>query len=288
MEKSEIGIVYLAFGRSYLAMALVSLLSARKTNPDIPVCILTNVCEKVGNIDGWIENFDVWKYLNLETTKNRDIKTQLYKYTPFKKTLYIDSDTIIVGDLSNVKILLDYFDICVKLNTTEQIKKGRTGHKVLDGTALINELPHWNGGVVFFKISEKTEQFFDLWNKYYKIHNLKYDQISLVEAIFRSNCRILSLDSRWNYKRKHKSIPVKKNVKILHYVTDMTNKDTPQIDTNIIENVLLMSRKLPGGDLMENYHEIEIFFKKINAFRNRKSFIQIVLKKLKKKLVVKK
>jgi hypothetical protein len=33
---------------------------------------------------------------------------------------------------------------------------------------------------------------------YYRSGNTFFDQVSLVEALFRSSCRVLSLDQRWN------------------------------------------------------------------------------------------
>lgn len=287
-KQNDIGIIYLAFGRPYLAMALVSFHSVRKTNPKMPVCILTNVCDKIDKIDGWIEGFDVWKYMEMNTSDNRKIKTQLYKFTPFEKTLYLDSDTIVVGDLSKTTLFLDYFDLCLKLNGGEQTKAGRTDIKVLNEKATINELPHWNGGVVFFKKDVKVNNFFNLWYEFYEMHENKYDQISLVEALFRSDCRVLSLDSRWNYKRKNIAIPIKKNVKILHYVTDMTSRSTPKIDYRIIKQILEESKKIPGGEKQENYSEIKAFFKKINDFRSKGNLFNILKKKLSKKLNLKK
>ena len=154
---------------------------------------------------------------------------------------------------------------------------------MLDEKAIVNELPHWNGGVVFFKKNQKVNNFFDLWYKYYKIHNNKYDQISLVEAIFRSECRILSLDSRWNYKRKNPNIPLKKNIKIVHYVTDMTSRNTPQIDKKIIKKILTASTIIPEGMQANYYSEVQDFFIKINNFRKKRILPYRIIKKLIKK-----
>ncbi len=283
--ENEIGMLYIAFGRPYLAMALVSCRSARETNPEIPICIITNVCEKgrMKHLHGWREGFDVWIYLEIDTPENRNIKTQLYRYTPFDKTLYLDSDTIVVGDVSRSSIFLNYFDVCLKLNRTEQKKPGRTNTMVLDGNAAINELPHWNGGVIFFKNSPEANHFFDLWHKFYQIHENKYDQVSLVEALFRSDCRILSLDSRWNYKRKHKFLPVRKNVKILHYVTDRSLRETPRIHDGIIQKILAASQKIPGGEIPENVADMKAFFRRINDFRSRGSLIHIIRNEIRKR-----
>ena len=52
---------------------------------------------------------------------------------------------------------------------------------------------------MFFKKNEATIEFFKYWKKSYKSHNVGFDQVSLVEAFFDSNVKVLPLTSEWNY-----------------------------------------------------------------------------------------
>jgi hypothetical protein len=105
-----------------------------------------------------------------------------------------------------------------------------------------------------------------------------------VEAVFWSDCRILSLDSRWNYKRKHNLLPLKKNVKILHYVTDRSLRETPKIHNGIIQKILAESQKIPGGEMPENIAEMKAFFTRINDFRSRGSLVHIIKNQIQKSI----
>ena len=49
----EFGVVYVAFGAPYLAMALVSVVSLRVTNPTVQVCVVTNVVRDEPRTPWW-------------------------------------------------------------------------------------------------------------------------------------------------------------------------------------------------------------------------------------------
>ena len=60
------GVIYVAFGAPYLAQALVSAISLRVTNPDVPVCIVTNVVREPPRLAWWSPE-DHWIFLEKET-----------------------------------------------------------------------------------------------------------------------------------------------------------------------------------------------------------------------------
>ena len=67
------GVIYVAFGAPYLAQALVSAISLRVTNPDVPVCIVTNVVREPPRLAWWSPE-DHWIFLEKETADNRNAK----------------------------------------------------------------------------------------------------------------------------------------------------------------------------------------------------------------------
>ena len=179
-------------------MTLVSVESLKQTNPDLPVCIVTNVCEQALRLPFWQNGHDTWSYLPQPTDQNRLVKTSVIDFSPYEKSIYLDGDTIIEQDLSLAWLLLDYFDLAIRhlSGGTKERPKGK--HVVLDGKARLSELTHWNGGVFLFQKNDRVREFFHLWRSCYEALSLSMDQVSLVEAIFRSDCRVLSLDKRWN------------------------------------------------------------------------------------------
>src|SRR5687768_12619638 len=95
-------------------MALISMISLRVTNPDIPVCIVTNVVQKAPDDLTWWKPDDHWKLLALGTEKNRTAKLKVYELSPFDESLYLDCDTLVLGRISPLRDYLQYFDILMK------------------------------------------------------------------------------------------------------------------------------------------------------------------------------
>jgi hypothetical protein len=70
-EMLTFGVVYLALGAPYLAMAINSLLSLRITNPGIPVCVITNVVRHPPKKSWWsFEIGDQWVFKDIATKKS--------------------------------------------------------------------------------------------------------------------------------------------------------------------------------------------------------------------------
>jgi len=223
---SDAGCFYVAFGRPYLIQALNSMRSLRKHSPGIPVCILTNSKPTPpAAFKEWDPSIDVWLYVEAEDEQNRNYKTDLFRYTPFSKTLFLDCDTEILNDITPAFGFLDYWDMALHLKDegyAPQKEKGR--QIVLNGSAAIFELPHWNSGVILFRRQPCVSEFFKLWNQYYRAGTTKYDQVSLVEALFRCSCRVLSLDARWNGGRDWGSHRTDQKRYILHYMRDIPDE----------------------------------------------------------------
>ncbi|XKE44003.1 hypothetical protein LG302_11475 [Halomonas organivorans] len=195
--KQSIGVIYLALGRPYLAMALLSAKSLRETNPEIPYTIVTNVMETPPEVTFFIEGVDRWIYVSECSSNNRSLKTRILDFSEYDNTVFLDCDTIVLGRLDKAQQILDYFDIALRLNRYPQKRSGKGDVSVLPG-AQISDLPHWNSGVMLMNRSDRTRRFFETWNN--KFHELQcpYDQVSLVPTIFESDARVLSLDERWN------------------------------------------------------------------------------------------
>jgi hypothetical protein len=194
-KMNEVGVIYLAFGAPYLAMALTSMASLRVFNPNAPVCVVTNVCRRPPNLWSSVQNFD-WTFVDEVTSNNRIIKTNMYQYSPFEKTLYLDCDTLILSDISQILFFLEHFDLVLKHYGLSEVDS-ETKQMLFDGTVRFGDIGHFNSGVLGFRRGAKVERFFDYWNGLYRRYG-KRDQPSLVEALYLSDVRLLPLPRRWN------------------------------------------------------------------------------------------
>lgn len=196
------GLLYVAFGEPYVAMALNSVRTLRETGSRLPVAVVSStpasrLSRQAQRALGPMQ----WQHVDIPTDRNREVKTSAIDYTPFARTLMIDCDTEIMRDVSAGFKLLEHFDVCIKLNATGQ-RDPVKGSYTIDGIGIVAELPHWNSGVLFFRRSEATTDFFRRWKSAHLAIGAPWDQVSLVQAVFQTEARVLSLDDRWNSQGK--------------------------------------------------------------------------------------
>lgn len=234
--KANNGVVYVAFGRPYLAMALHSIRSLRAKNGDLPVFLITNIPVTIAELP-LDPAKDTLHVMDMDQSRNRDIKTSVYALVPFERTAFIDCDTVILGDLTDGFRFLDYFDLALRLNPYPQTRKGKADIEILDGLA-VGDCPHWNSGVVFFRKSDLSAAFFKAWVRNFKELANPYDQVSLVRTIFQEKARVLSLDARWNATDPFlQRARWRKRTKIFHYATNISDK--------LVHDVVAADRQIP-------------------------------------------
>jgi hypothetical protein len=239
VSETQVGVIYVAFGAPYLAMSLVSIASLRVFNPFAPVCVVTNVRRNPQSTSLWNLDEDLlhWIYLEDPNDKNRNAKLDIYHYSPFSKTLYLDCDTFVLSDISDMSFFLDHFDVSLRHILRPVIDSNK---KLFNGTMRLGDAGAFNGGVIGFRKGENVERFFNCWGERFKALGFRQDQPSLVEAVFDSDIRLLPLPEKWNmgdtWLRKRQS---RDDVIIWHYKTRLDQ---------YIESYLLSSTKFFSDD----------------------------------------
>lgn len=234
---SDVGVVYVAFGRPFLAMALLSAKMLRESNRDIPFTIVSNVTASIENFS-FFESSDRYIFISEETEDNRLIKTSINKYSNYRKTLYLDCDTQVVGSLTPIFDAMERFDLAIHLKARRYKRSPYDLEPVFNGHPA-NALPHWNGGVFFFNDSPEAKDFFAKWNSLFTHGGLSIDQISLAQAIYASNARVLALDARWNSALLPKDVD--HDVVIYHYTSsfdDSILRDLCLMDSSVVDPVV--------------------------------------------------
>ncbi len=192
------GIVYIALGDLYLLMAINSIFSLRRAGNKMPVAIITyGPLSRFG--ETLVDRLEPiqWILVNVEASKNRLVKVRINAISPFVRSLVIDCDTEFLEDPSKMFNFLNFFDVCLKLNSTRLSNSFKRSAEIPD-LGVVDSFPHWNGGVLLFQKNDATDNFFALWEESFIKANVRWDQVSLVRAVFLTDARLLSLDGRWN------------------------------------------------------------------------------------------
>lgn len=197
----------------YYEQALLSLYSLRIHNPDVNAVVLVDDETNASLVDkraairdyaSEIKIIDVPKnYAPKE--RSRYIKTTFRKYLS-GNLLFIDTDTIITGNLSDIEnidaeiaCVLDYHTLIDKLIDCAIIYQRIES---LFGEDVSNVKEYYNSGVIFVKDTPKIYKLFEDWHEYWKISAFEkrqcYDQPALLMADRKNGHIIQELDGIYN------------------------------------------------------------------------------------------
>lgn len=209
----QVGVIYAVTGERYRREALKSARSVKQTNPDLPITIFSD--ERVDS--EYIDN-----YIDISTT-NTDLsqrpKVACLSETPYDRTIYLDSDTYVTGDLTPLLDLLSGFDIGTGKVPLRRYEYGRSpaySKKDFKDANINSEeefrdiaeitapptLTDYNTGVLVYELNSSTSELFDMWSELYKKHSKMTthtrDQPAFREAVFRSDIKITTLPPEYN------------------------------------------------------------------------------------------
>lgn len=185
------GVIYVATGEKYVLEACKSATRLKEVMPSIPITfftdkeILSKAFEKVEIIEPF----------------HKRSKIPCLVKSPYEQTLYLDSDTYVTDDLSELFQLLDRFDIA--------LVQSPCGEKY-EIKGIPDCFPEFNSGVILYKKTSKVYDLFRTWKTLYERDLLNseqlvkpqegclQDQATFKEAIYYSELRIATLPPEYN------------------------------------------------------------------------------------------
>lgn len=191
------GVAYIATGRRFAEEAQTAAAQLRRTNPQLRICLITDQ-----------PDFTPRFWDDLVVVKNPHFGFRdkiLMGLCPYERFLYLDGDTYVASDLSDLFRLLENFDFI--------------GHQLFEGNdcpqpEVSNAFLEFNGGVLGFRRTPKLDGFFDRWlghydrfyaqnrNGHYHYSNVS-DQKSLRLTVYQSALRVGTLGPEYNFTPYH-------------------------------------------------------------------------------------
>ncbi len=202
------GFLFIATGKKYIQEAVTSAKRIRQIGCKTPI---TLVCDSKPNDEGIFDDIRV-EPVNINEAGFMYKARQLASIMPYDRTFFLDSDTYMIEDCSELFQLLDFFDVCMTHCPVDMYKVYDSGGQIVKGCY------PYNSGVMVYKRNEKTQQLFNRLLQVFTEHNHLYwnDQIALMEAILYTDVRIYVLQSIYNFRTPYvQSFPGLK-VKIIH------------------------------------------------------------------------
>jgi len=179
------GILYVATGKAYYQEAIISAQSLKKCSPDLPICIVTDQ-------DDDNPLFDTKEKLDDVQHSFRD-KVLGMQRSPFKHTLFLDTDTYICKPVDALFQILGRFDIAA----AHAPKRRSMGlEDLMQAPATFPEL---NTGVIAYQQTPDVSLFLTEWLRLYdkfvriekeRKQQLKGDQPAFREALYQSRLAV--------------------------------------------------------------------------------------------------
>jgi Glycosyl transferase family 8 len=225
------GVVYVAVSdKKYLEAALISAFCFREKNLSIPITIISDL--------------NVLNFLNLEEYGifprllsvddhvatpffSRHIKTQIYQYSPYTQTLYLDADILQIGDVSQIWNYLDQANLAIAKDRLPEIHQcDHIGAPEIEFTIqqIPKDFPHYNSGVMLWRNTEDVQLLFAKWHQEW-CRFQQQDQLALARAIAATQIPISVMPNTFNISPRDAEplINQGKDIHFLHCWGKVTN-----------------------------------------------------------------
>jgi hypothetical protein len=184
------GVLYAATGRRFVAEAEVSAASVKAIMPELPIALASD-CGSTSR------DFDVQLEIKDAAHSFMD-KILPMKATPFDKTLYLDTDTFMLGQVHSLFDLLDRFDLAAAF------EPARFLYAIV---GVPESFPELNTGVILFNSCAIIFEAIDEWHRLYKeeIEAMRlvdkeawHDQMAFTRMVFGSSLAFFVLPPEYN------------------------------------------------------------------------------------------
>lgn len=201
------GFLYIAFNKNFLDEAILSALSLKR-NTKKKIAILTNINDHRLN--------NIFDFIGIINPSNIRSKVDFVSKSPFKKTIYLDSDTFIKNNIDDIFEILNNFDVVGCIDSAR--KRKYISDKIPEYSQIPYGFSEINGGVLGFRSNKKVIFFLETWKifffKYLK-ETSGWDQPSLRIALWNSKVKLHTLPPEYNVRSKEIIKKIKKNKKKL-------------------------------------------------------------------------
>jgi hypothetical protein len=205
------GILYSSSGQSYIAEAVRSARSSLQHNAIPHLLFASADAEPCAGLT--VERF--------EPSENPFAdKIASMRRSPFERTIYLDSDTFVAGEIAHLLALLDNYDIAVAYAPAH---RGRADPEVPSA------FYEFNTGVIAWRASERMASFMDAWESTYRAWQIedpfpvrrsgsrggRADQLAFRRCAWQHDVRLFVLAPEYNFRLGYPQTVVD-SVRVIH------------------------------------------------------------------------
>ena len=207
-RRASRGFLFLADGDRYVAQVRRAAESLRAACPDARITVATT-SDDLQSCDA----FDVMRLSRPEDAAKSTMKLRAIAAAPYLRTVFVDTDTIVLDDVTPLFALLDRFDIAAALAPILR----------MSGMAAFSPEPFtgFNTGVVAFNFERRrVRDFVRRWGEAYHetLATSTLDQLSFNRLVWETEVRICPLPPEYNFRAQFSQVSSGRGlgVKIVH------------------------------------------------------------------------
>jgi lipopolysaccharide biosynthesis glycosyltransferase len=185
------GVIYYATGAKYVEQALISAKSLKAHN-DVAVTVYTDRSDLASPYVDMAITISPGDYPFYD-------RINYFQESPYDRTVYLDTDTYIAGDITPLFAMLERFDIVAAFNEDRNTAGEHTSFETIE-IDVPDAFPEYQCGVIGYRNTEAVQTCFDEWQQRYKPYrdaNL-LDQPHFREALYHSPVSIGTLPREYN------------------------------------------------------------------------------------------
>ncbi|MFD0978144.1 putative nucleotide-diphospho-sugar transferase [Tropicimonas aquimaris] len=230
----DTGFVYAATGEMYVALAVRSARSLREAIPDARIHLFAD-------IDCTDEVFDAVHRLSRSHFRP---KFEALRSSPFERSVYLDADTYVSADISDIFDLLQQFDIAGAHVFRRNSRACRRYYR----DPLPNSFPQINTGVLGLRRNKRTHAFLEAVEGEMDASDAQFDQAVFRELLFHSDLRLAVLPPEYNFKEPGKAAILSSDDTAPRVIHESRLHGTYDPDVGLLESL----EALNGPDLLRH------------------------------------
>jgi lipopolysaccharide biosynthesis glycosyltransferase len=186
------GIIYVTYGKKYVEAAIYSAKSTKKHCPNLNIHLFVDA----PNYELFNFEEEAFPFTSVEIIENphRRSKVDCISKSPYERTLFLDSDTMVVQDISDIFLILDRYDIAA----AHAMHRNLFSEPEIWNIQLPNAFPQFNSGVLLFRKTAHVTELLENWSAAFSDSKLRHDQPTFRELLWLSDLQIAILPPEYN------------------------------------------------------------------------------------------
>lgn len=198
------GVVYIATGPRHLDEMLISAKSVRRHMPDVPIVLFTDQSSVPAGVFTEIRVIENPRHSFID-------KIAPLRDTPFERTLFLDTDTLVCAPVEDLFEILDRFELAVSRAPLRHDRPFSTP----------NCFTEVNTGVMAYRKTSAVDALFADWLRVYEREvaetgRMDSDQPAFRDALFRSPASFYVLPQEYNLRTVMPAAVGRCTVRIIH------------------------------------------------------------------------